>query len=136
MTYITTNLIRISRNVAPAYITHGHGRHMRPTALLSVGVRTRRQEHTESARKYVSSPANGTETMEAKDAALRAVRMKRTVEGETKAAMKEAAKKDYQRRYDVAARKWVSTMIALPILIVTSYYLFDRLALGNGPKTL
>ncbi|TWU77482.1 hypothetical protein ED733_007069 [Metarhizium rileyi] len=74
--------------------------------------------------------------MEAKDAALRAVRMKRTVEGETKAAMKEAAKKDYQRRYDVAARKWVSTMIALPILIVTSYYLFDRLALGNGPKTL
>lgn len=28
--------------------------------------------------------------------------------------------------YKQAERKWISTMIALPILLVTSYLLFDR----------
>ncbi|KAJ9133732.1 hypothetical protein NKR23_g10592 [Pleurostoma richardsiae] len=32
--------------------------------------------------------------------------------------------------------EYTSVMIALPILIVTSYYLFDRLALGNPQKSL
>ncbi|ROW04879.1 hypothetical protein VMCG_04927 [Cytospora schulzeri] len=36
--------------------------------------------------------------------------------------------------YKEAARKWVSTMIALPILIVTTYFLFDRLVAGNNPS--
>ncbi|KAK1830108.1 hypothetical protein QBC39DRAFT_117552 [Podospora conica] len=35
--------------------------------------------------------------------------------------------------YKSAARKWVAAIVALPILFVTSYYLFDRLVLGNGP---
>ncbi|KAI1264856.1 hypothetical protein F5Y18DRAFT_69098 [Xylariaceae sp. FL1019] len=39
------------------------------------------------------------------------------------------------KAYKQAARRWTSTMVALPILIVTSYYLFDRLALGNEQKT-
>ncbi|GJN74670.1 hypothetical protein VFPFJ_07697 [Purpureocillium lilacinum] len=43
---------------------------------------------------------------------------------------------DYQKRYNTAARKWVSSIIALPILLVTSYYLFDRLALGHAQKVM
>ncbi|RSL50846.1 hypothetical protein CEP54_011712 [Fusarium duplospermum] len=34
--------------------------------------------------------------------------------------------KEYQKRYKSAARKWTASIIALPILLVTSYYLFDR----------
>ncbi|KAJ6788070.1 hypothetical protein PWT90_02517 [Aphanocladium album] len=33
---------------------------------------------------------------------------------------------EYQARYKSAARRWTLTIIALPILLVTSYYLFDR----------
>lgn len=32
----------------------------------------------------------------------------------------------YKARYQSAARRWTGTIIALPILLVTSYYLFDR----------
>lgn len=38
--------------------------------------------------------------------------------------------------YKRAARQYVGTMIALPILLVTSYVLFDRLALGTERKHL
>ncbi|RKU48511.1 hypothetical protein DL546_006313 [Coniochaeta pulveracea] len=38
--------------------------------------------------------------------------------------------------YKQASRRYVSVMVALPILLVTSYFLFDRLALGNPPKSL
>ncbi|KAM3558580.1 hypothetical protein MY1884_003918 [Beauveria asiatica] len=41
---------------------------------------------------------------------------------------------EYKTRYKSAARRWTLTMIALPILLVTSYYLFDRLALGHERK--
>ncbi|KAL2676590.1 hypothetical protein Neosp_010354 [[Neocosmospora] mangrovei] len=34
--------------------------------------------------------------------------------------------KEFQKRYKSAARKWTASIIALPILLVTSYYLFDR----------
>ncbi|PSR82029.1 hypothetical protein BD289DRAFT_25562 [Coniella lustricola] len=37
-------------------------------------------------------------------------------------------------RYKEAARRWTSVMIAMPILVVTSYFLYDRLALGNRSK--
>ncbi|KAL2105815.1 hypothetical protein VUR80DRAFT_7711 [Thermomyces stellatus] len=36
--------------------------------------------------------------------------------------------------YKSAARKWVASIIALPIFIVTSYFLFDRLMLGVRAK--
>ncbi|KAH8906185.1 hypothetical protein BR93DRAFT_928789 [Coniochaeta sp. PMI_546] len=38
--------------------------------------------------------------------------------------------------YKQASRRYVSVMVALPILLVTSYFLFDRLALGHEPKKL
>ncbi|KAI1314205.1 hypothetical protein F5Y03DRAFT_5493 [Xylaria venustula] len=37
--------------------------------------------------------------------------------------------------YKQAASKYTRLMIAMPILLVTSYYLFDRLALGHDAKT-
>ncbi|KAM3503739.1 hypothetical protein MY10362_004009 [Beauveria mimosiformis] len=43
---------------------------------------------------------------------------------------------EYKTRYKSAVRRWTLTMIALPILLVTSYYLFDRLALGHERKVL
>ncbi|KAI0410129.1 hypothetical protein F4802DRAFT_592998 [Xylaria palmicola] len=38
--------------------------------------------------------------------------------------------------YKQAASKYTRLMIAMPILLVTSYYLFDRLALGHEAKSL
>ncbi|RYP63113.1 hypothetical protein DL770_009453 [Monosporascus sp. CRB-9-2] len=38
--------------------------------------------------------------------------------------------------YKKAARKYVNFMVAVPILLVTSYVLFDRLVMGNPVKTL
>ncbi|KAF1736863.1 hypothetical protein CRV24_002474 [Beauveria bassiana] len=43
---------------------------------------------------------------------------------------------EYKTRYKSAARRFTLTVIALPILLVTSYYLFDRLALGHERKVL
>ncbi|KAK4464341.1 hypothetical protein QBC42DRAFT_284541 [Cladorrhinum samala] len=40
------------------------------------------------------------------------------------------------KEYKQAERKWLSVIVALPILFVTSYFLFDRLALGHVPPTL
>lgn len=37
--------------------------------------------------------------------------------------------------YKAASRKYVRTMIAMPILLVTSWVLFDRLARGAEVKT-
>ncbi|KAI0837044.1 hypothetical protein F5Y06DRAFT_90698 [Hypoxylon sp. FL0890] len=36
--------------------------------------------------------------------------------------------------YKQAARKYTQVLVALPILLVTSYFLFDRLVLGHEPK--
>ncbi|KAL7956987.1 hypothetical protein V8C34DRAFT_286855 [Trichoderma compactum] len=86
-----------------------------------------------------ASSAAALRTAEARDSALRAARMRRLAQQQDRLAeeaKKKDAKKEYKRRYDTAARKWVSTIIALPILLVTSYYLFDRLALRNEPKSL
>lgn len=66
---------------------------------------------------------------EAREAALRAARLRQHEEKQEKAAedvQKLLESKEYQKRYKTAARKWTSTMIALPILFVTTYYLFDR----------
>ncbi|CAK7264624.1 hypothetical protein SEPCBS57363_001170 [Sporothrix epigloea] len=38
--------------------------------------------------------------------------------------------------YKKATRQWTSLIVAMPILLVTSYYLFDRLALGHMPTDL
>ncbi|PTB73903.1 hypothetical protein M440DRAFT_1055037 [Trichoderma longibrachiatum ATCC 18648] len=60
----------------------------------------------------------------------------RTAERRAEEARAAEERREYKRRYDGAARRWVSTIIALPILLVTSYYLFDRLVLGKKPKSL
>ncbi|KAK4227299.1 hypothetical protein QBC38DRAFT_443848 [Podospora fimiseda] len=40
------------------------------------------------------------------------------------------------KEYKQAERKWISVIVALPILFVTSYFLFERLALGKVPPPL
>ncbi|KAK4078421.1 hypothetical protein PCL_07192 [Purpureocillium lilacinum] len=93
---------------------------------------------------------NGVRTAEAREAALRAARMRRASEREDRDkedAHRRQEHDDYQKRYNTAARKWVSSIIALPILLVTSYYLFDRygaaadqggfaVALGHAQKVM
>ncbi|TFB02810.1 hypothetical protein CCMA1212_005233 [Trichoderma ghanense] len=74
-----------------------------------------------------------------RESALRAARLRRLAQRQDRLAEEDKAqeeKREYKRRYDGAARRWVSTIIALPILFVTSYYLFDRLVLGKKPKSL
>jgi hypothetical protein len=48
----------------------------------------------------------------------------------------EETEEQWNARYKEAQSKWVRTMIALPILFVTSYYLFERLAMGVEVKSL
>ncbi|XXH05377.1 hypothetical protein Hte_011803 [Hypoxylon texense] len=38
--------------------------------------------------------------------------------------------------YKQAARKYTQFMVAMPILLVTSWVLFDRLVMGNEKKTI
>lgn len=65
---------------------------------------------------------------EAREAALRAARMRRIGErkGNGRSAIEKLERDSYQSRYKAAARRWTSLMVALPILIVTSYHLYDR----------
>ena len=65
------------------------------------------------------------EQAERRESQLRTARFRR-VDREAQQAAKEEAERTYKQRYDGAARKWVSGIIAMPILIVTSWYLFDR----------
>ncbi|KAI5458214.1 hypothetical protein BGZ63DRAFT_407506 [Mariannaea sp. PMI_226] len=87
-----------------------------------------------------TSPAqDAIRTAEARESALRAARLRRAHQRQEEALEEKKrteAKKEYTKRYNTAARKWVSGIIALPIFFVTSYYLFDRLALGNEQKTM
>ncbi|KAJ5812006.1 hypothetical protein N7474_008307 [Penicillium riverlandense] len=40
------------------------------------------------------------------------------------------------KEYKVAARRWISTIVALPIFMVTSYVLYERLYGDQSPKRL
>ena len=62
---------------------------------------------------------------EKREAQLRTARLRR-VDQEAQQAAQEEAERAYKERYKGAARRWVSGMIAMPILLVTSWYLFDR----------
>lgn len=74
----------------------------------------------------------------AREEALRAARLRRAAAAarpedrpSTESLLREQVRRreeeqDYNRRYKKAARKWISTVAALPILLVTSYGLFDR----------
>ncbi|KAL7939251.1 hypothetical protein V8C35DRAFT_286151 [Trichoderma chlorosporum] len=94
---------------------------------------------TAAAEAGTAGSSAALRTAEARDSALRAARMRRLAQQQDRLAeeaKKKEEKREYKKRYNTAARKWVSTIIALPIMLVTSYYLFDRLALGNQPKSL
>ncbi|KAL7897097.1 hypothetical protein HDV63DRAFT_405827 [Trichoderma sp. SZMC 28014] len=94
---------------------------------------------TTTAAAEGPSSAAALRTAEARESALRAARMRRQAQKqdrEEEAAKKREEEREYKRKYNTAARKWVSSIIALPIFFVTSYYLFDRLVLGKKPKSL
>lgn len=63
-----------------------------------------------------------------REAILQAAEERRKERGESE--------EEYKDRYKTAARKWIVTISALPILLVTSYMLYDRLALGTPVKVL
>ncbi|CAM1508544.1 Fc.00g053920.m01.CDS01 [Cosmosporella sp. VM-42] len=100
--------------------------------------RTPQKSPGSAASEHVPKP-DAVRTAEVREAALRAARLRRAGQREdaaVEAEKKELAKKEYQRRYKTNVRKWVSSIIAMPILLVTSYYLFDRLALKTPPKRM
>ena len=107
--------------------------HIRSTPTKKTGsVKSPVESSTAIPISPATSPAataDAVRTAEAREAALRAARLRRAAQREdAEAAMasKNEKQNESERRYKTAARKWVSTIVALPILLVTSYYLFDR----------
>lgn len=92
---------------------------------------TAKEAHT-SEHPILSSPDQHREALrsaQAREAALRVARMRRLDEREncSQEVVEDKLKRDsFTGRYKSASRKWISTIVALPILLVTSYYLFDR----------
>lgn len=83
----------------------------------------------EASSSPSAAAAAALRTAEARESALRAARMRRQAQKqdrEAEAAKKREEEREYKKKYNTAARKWVSSIIALPIFFVTSYYLFDR----------
>ncbi|RDA89906.1 hypothetical protein CP533_2941 [Ophiocordyceps camponoti-saundersi (nom. inval.)] len=75
----------------------------------------------------------------AREATLHSARMSRFTEVQIRqmeAAEKQRQKEDYQRRYKKAARWWLKIMVGLPFFIISSWHLFNRLALGNHPPEM
>lgn len=66
--------------------------------------------------------------VEARESALKlqASRLQRHMDPETLAKLVKAEGSDYQKRYNAAARRWISTIVALPVFIVLSYHLYNR----------
>jgi multidrug efflux pump subunit AcrB len=69
----------------------------------------------------------------ASEQAQRAAKIHRAAGEEADAERRKEAEREYQARYKSAARRWVSSVVALPILLVTSYYLFDRCMFSPFP---
>lgn len=66
---------------------------------------------------------------EVRDAGLRAARLRRAAQKKEQVVEEErerGRRREWQTRYNSTARKWTLGMIATPIALVTSYYLFDR----------
>ncbi|KAG5957164.1 hypothetical protein E4U57_001951 [Claviceps arundinis] len=73
--------------------------------------------------------------VEARESALKlqASRLQRHMDPETPAKLVKAEGSDYQKRYNAAARRWISTIVALPVFIVLSYHLYNR---PTGPSDI
>ncbi|PHH65376.1 hypothetical protein CDD81_2480 [Ophiocordyceps australis] len=81
-----------------------------------------------------SKTSSQLQAAEAHDAALRAARARRV---EAARGMKSGeSEREYRKRYNRQAFRWTSGMIAMPIALVTSYYLFGRLFFGKEVKVL
>lgn len=99
-----------------------------PSALLKPSpAKSSTSKHAQSISPSAVSSTEGDaeEKAERREAQLRIARLRR-VDQEAQQAAKEEAEKAYKERYNGAARRWVSGIIAMPILLVTSWYLFDR----------
>ena len=85
------------------------------------GMKSRAQPVSKLSRRTCPKPPGSAE-VQAAELSRRLMKHDRQIirEREEKRDMQ------YERDYKRATRKWISTMIALPIAIVTSYYLFDR----------
>ncbi|KAJ3474423.1 hypothetical protein NLG97_g9854 [Lecanicillium saksenae] len=105
----------------------------RPTQRRLASSAPRPPPASRSSPKPASSAVRQTPAANNASAAAAATRARLNAE---KGAPPVETAEEYQARYKSAARRWTSTIIALPILLVTSYYLFDRLALGNAQKEL
>ncbi|PFH58822.1 hypothetical protein XA68_13169 [Ophiocordyceps unilateralis] len=124
-----------SRRATPA------SRPSAPTAKLDTMLASRSKAQT-------PADGSGTDTAQgraalrlaaAREATLHSARMSRFTElqiREMEAVEKQRQREDYQRRYNKAARWWLKIMVGLPVLVVSSWHLFDRLALGNHPPDL
>ncbi|KAM5372521.1 hypothetical protein ACJZ2D_007421 [Fusarium nematophilum] len=112
-------------------------RKLRPNSTNRVSNST--SQPTRPSHDPSSPELDAMRAAEARDSTLRAARLRRALQRQEEALegeKKEQAKKDYQKRYNTTKRKWVSSIVAMPILLVTSYYLFDRLVLRNEPKEM
>lgn len=56
---------------------------------------------------------------------LRTARLRR-IDREREAERQEKAREEYKERYDGAARRYRMFMVGMPILLVTSYYLYQQ----------
>ncbi|KAG9258360.1 uncharacterized protein F5Z01DRAFT_194190 [Emericellopsis atlantica] len=72
---------------------------------------------------------------ERREAQLRYVRLQR-IKAEEQARGLATGEKTYDQRYKELSRRWLGGMVGLPLLLVTSYYLFDRLFLGGEAKPI
>ncbi|RGP81619.1 hypothetical protein FLONG3_219 [Fusarium longipes] len=54
--------------------------------------------------------------------------------GPTKEEKEKQEKEDYKRRYKQLERNWLKFMVGMPIFLVTSYDLFQRLVMKREPK--
>lgn len=68
---------------------------------------------------------DGSALAAAREETLRTARLRR-IDREKEAARQEEKERDYKERYDGAAKRYKLVVTALPILLVTSYFLFQQ----------
>ena len=90
--------------------------------------------------KEPSSESMALKRAEAREEALRNARIRRqTEEEETPRQKSEREEKEAtvekEKRYKQASKNWTRRIVALPILIVTSYYLWDRCKFLGRPSS-
>lgn len=80
---------------------------------------------TSTAATAPEDHASAVAAAAAREAKLRIARLRRE-DRERKEAEEKESKEKYKDKYKGMARRWVAGIIATPVLLVTSYYLFDR----------